>query len=64
MVKLPSYIKIDEIKCVLGATMVRVTARIRWWHPGAWWLIARIVWTRFTDWLYNVQENEQENDEL
>ena len=38
MAKLPGYLKTEDFDPVAGTW----TVQVRWWHPGAWLLVARI----------------------
>ena len=40
--KLPGYMRI--VSGCVDDTSVRVSLRIRWWHPGAWVLAVRALW--------------------
>ena len=58
MAKLPGYLRIDY---------ENATVHLRLLHPFAWWTICRIVWNKFTGWLFcEWQETEglKETDDI
>lgn len=42
MAKLPAYLKVTESYVANNKLVVRV--RVCWWHPGAWWMLLKVVW--------------------
>ncbi len=41
MARLPGYLEASRLRVERGRVVCNV--RIRWWHPGAWLLLARVL---------------------